>query len=540
MLDANVSMYDYYLHRTEKLPYNTRTLSFYGKVINKRNFVKHVEAFAGYLQSININKGDNVIICLGNIPNAIISFYAVNLIGGIANVVHPLMPCVQLENIASKTKSKAFIMLDEFLPKYESIISDKNNIIVSCSASDYLPKSFGIFYKLYINNKTKNIVKKSSNITTFSRALKLNLKLSRIVVSGDDIAVYMHSSGSTGEPKTAMISNKAYNYYADSMINHFGDKQTYNERMLMVLPIFHTFGLGVCMHTILVSGGMSVLMPKFNGKKACGLIKKNKCTMLAGVPNMYAKIVESGKFEGKYLLNIRACYCGGDKLPESLQNSFCQQMQKQSSNVRISQGYGLTEAGVCLINGDKHYKEGSLGQVVKHSQACVIDENGIKLAPNIIGELCIAGQTLMNGYHDDIELTKQVMFADDEGTVWLRTGDFAYIDEQNYVFYVDRKKRLIKISGINVFPSEIESVVNTLPFIDKCCAVGYVENNKNFIKLFVVLSNKLCDEQEICKQIKLKIQKNLLKYAMPQRIEIVQSLPLTEIGKVDFKKLEQL
>ncbi|MEG1536412.1 MAG: AMP-binding protein, partial [Clostridia bacterium] len=361
-------------------------------------------------------------------------------------------------------------------------------------------------------------------------------------VSGDDIAVFMHSGGTTGKAKTVLLTNSAFNHLADNIANIVDCKASNRDGMLMVLPIFHTFGLGICMHTSLAFSMRIVLMPKFQPKAACRLVKKYGVTFVAGVPNMYRKMIECGKFHGKYLAKIRECYVGGDRLDEKIEIAFEKAMSDAGNKLTLSQGYGLTEACVACVNSKNLYKKNSIGKPIKGNEFAIIDEQGNFVAPPKVGMIVIASDQLMTCYFDDEKSTKEAFFLDEKGKKWLKTGDIGYMDKDGYVFFVDRAKRLIKISGMNVFPQEIENLVSKLEFVENCCLVKKMYDNKTGTLLFVALKANLCYNNtnfDAVQIIRKEIARHMLKYYMPQEIRVVDTLPLTQIGKVDYKKLEE-
>lgn len=534
-MDANQSMFNFVSQSTMRLDSKSATILFYGKYIRKDEFFEKVERVAGYLQNLNIKKGDNVVLCLGNIPNAIICFYAINKIGAIINVVHPLITSQSLKEISDKMNPAAYVVFDEFFGNYPWIAQSGKPVIV-CSASDYLPVIAKQVYPLIVYKSTKNNLI-NSNVIKFSKIKKTEYRCIPPNVDGQDIAVYMHSGGTTDTPKTVEMSNLAFNNLAINMYNHIGMLLDGRFGMLMALPIFHTFGLGVCMHTILSLGALCIMMPKFNGKRACAIIKKYDCRLIAGVPNMYKKMVFSGKFNGKKISKLFSCYCGGDKLDKKVYDKFASEMRKVGSDLVISEGYGLTEACVCAINKLDNYKFGSIGLPATNNQFAVIDENEQFLPPNQKGMLVLNSNTVMSGYYNDPIATKNAFFVDKSGTRWLKTGDIGYIDQDGFIFFVDRQKRLIKISGINVFPQEIENQVKTIAEVFECCAVEINVEGKSAIKLFVQAKDINADKKHLKDKIINNIKQNMLKYCVPAKIEFLDNIPLTQIGKVDFKKL---
>ena len=255
---------------------------------------------------------------------------------------------------------------------------------------------------------------------------------------------------------------------------------------------------------------------------------------------MYAKMVACGKFKGKYLRKIKNCYCGGEKLSDDIKKSFEDAMAKSGNPIKLCAGYGLTEGGICCVNTMDIHKEGTLGKPVKNNVFGVIDENNNFVEPMQRGMIALTCNSMMTGYYNAPELDKEVFFYDKQGRKWLKTGDVGYMDEEGYIYFVDRLKRMIKISGINIFPQEVEDCVNKFDGIVRSCVIPYVENGKNFLKLYIVLEDGVVGDDAYIEDLRAYIAKNLLKYNMPKIIEVAESLPLTQIGKVDFKVLQEL
>ena len=534
MENFDQSMYQYALDRTSCLKDSNKMLNFYGKAISRKKFILEVDRIASYLQTtLKVAKGDNVVLCLGNIPNAIICFYAINKIGAIANVLHPLVKDETLRNIYKEHNPKCFIMFDEFLHNYTLFNEIKTPVIV-CSALDYLPYLYRSFYHMYIYKDVKDIEYRK-NLIKYSYIRKG--VLNPVEIKGDDIAVYMHSSGTTGNSKTACQTNAAYNHLAHNLISAaYGECVSSDKQgMLMALPIFHVFGLGVCMHTAIAHGVQVILMPKFSARYGVYLLMMRPVTMISGVPNMYRKLVKHPLFKGPWLKKLVDCFVGGDKLDDELKEAFESACASYGNNIKMAQGYGSTEAGIVLINLQNNQKQGSIGVPLESCEIKILDDKMKALPSGDVGNIYLTSNTMMQSYYD--KTLNEGTLLEIDGKMWLNTGDVGYQDETGHVYFKERKKRLIKISGINVFPTEIEDVVNNIEEIKISCAVQGEKDKKPIIKLFVEMNKGITYNQDIEKKIKDEINLRLLKYSMPSEIIPIEKMPLTDIGKVDYKKL---
>lgn len=532
------SMYEYMKMRSGND--NRIALSYYGNHIGYDNMLLEIEKLSNCLNCIGVSDIDNVAICLPNIPNAIISFYAVNRLGASVNLIHPLVPPMQLLDMITKLNSKVLFLFDLFYEKHREVLKKSGVKVILCSASDYMQGFKKPLYNLATYKKVKNIVY-SKDILKYSNIIGKKYDNAKVVYGescGERIACYIHSGGTTGEPKIAMMPNKAINECSYNVRTLIGDRVEKNKSMLMVLPLFHVFGLGVCMHTTLTAGGRCLLVPKFSSKYVAKLVRKERATYMAGVPTMYEKLLNEKAFNGEFLKDMKCCYSGGDKLPKELKERFDNLMVKNGSECRLCEGYGLTEAGICTVNITENSMDGAVGLPLGNTKIAIVDKDNRFLSSGELGEICISGENVMSGYYGDSITSSEVLFLGEDNNTYVKTGDYGYISDSGHLFYVDRLKRMIKISGINVFPAEIERLVtDNIDIVSKCCAIESICNEKSSIKLFVMLKNDNADKEKVELDIRKLIKNNLMKYSMPKKIVFTHSLPMTEIGKVDYKKL---
>jgi len=509
-------------------------LSYFGKILENDEVLDRIDRFAYYLHKQGIGKGDVVAICLPNIPAAVFSVYAVNKCGAIANLIHPLTPPLGLKKILDKTNSKILIHLDSFYVKGADIL--KNYKTVLCNVSDDMGMPMKPFAWLSTRKASHKSLKNPDTIR-FSDCLKENGEVD-CQGSDEDIAAYLHSGGTSGTPKTIMISNRSINACAEKTGALVGDFYGNTDAMLMALPLFHGFGLGVAMHATIYKGAKVVLMPRFSGKEAAKIIKKEGVSFIAGVPQMYNKIMDAEEFRGEHLKKLKNCYCGGDKLPKSIKDRFDKLMKEHGNNIEILEGYGLTEMlTVSHVNVPGASKPSSVGKPLEGLSHKIVDDKGNTLKTGESGEICLAGDTMMSGYLNDEEATEKAVREDSNGVKWLFTGDCGYEDEDGFLYFRERIKRMIKVSGVNVFPQEIEYTVSEMPEIKCACALEISYHNKPAVKLFVVLNQENTMNEELEKKISGYIGDRLMKYSVPKIIEVRDSLPLTQIGKVDYRAL---
>ncbi len=506
----------------------------FGKLISRKKFIHDVEAVAGFLSHKGIKRGDVVTMFLPNVAQSFVAFYAINRIGAVANIVHPLTPAETLADIMKATHSKAVFVLDIIMEPYVNILRRLNRLVIVCSSSDYSSSVKKPALKLYSKLKVKTKTP-SSNTAYFHTVCNLDYVAPDVRDNGDDDAVYLHGGGTTGKSKTIRLSNHNLNSLAFKLSFFDSPHAPGEEFSLCVLPLFHAFGLGVVLHFSMCAGFTCIGMPTFSAEKANKYIKKYNVTYIVGVPNMFKKMYEASNFDGEHLKKLRLLWAGGDIISETFLNAFNSKLEKWGAKGRLYRGYGLTEvSSVCTANIAGAYRENSIGKPLDGMTIEIWDDKQKKLPPNTIGEIAVSGSTVMKGYFNSDD---SGVYEDKKGKRWVLTGDLGYLDEDGYLFFTGRKKRMIIISGYNVYPSDIENQVLELDYINEACAVqGYIDT-KPIIRLFVSLNQPVENKEETCKVIKEYCDSKLEKFSRPSTVTILDALPKTRMAKIDFMKL---
>ena len=506
----------------------------FGNLISRKKFMNDVESVAGYLDSKGIGKGDVITVFMPNIVQCFAAFYAINRIGAIANIVHPLTPADAFEEIIKKTHSKAIFVFDMIMEPYVDILRRLNRLVIVCSASDYAPKLTRPALKVVEKVKVKSKAP-SSNTARYHTISNLSYRAPKIEGNGDDVAVYLHGGGTTGKSKTIQLTNANLNALAYKLSFLDEPHAPGEEFSLIVLPLFHAFGLGVALHFSMCAGFTCIGMPTFSADKANKYIKKYNVTYIVGVPAMYKKMYEASNFDGEHLKRLRLLWAGGDIVSDTFMHAFNSKLAKWGAKGRLYRGYGLTEvSSVCTANVRGANKENSIGKPLDGLEIEIWDEKKKKLPPNTIGEIAITGSTVMKGYFGSDD---DGVYVDKKGKRWVLSGDLGYVDEEGYFFFTGRKKRMIIISGYNVYPNDIEQEVLKLDYINEACAVqGYIDS-KPVIKLFVSLTQPTNHPEETCKYIKEYCDSKLEKFSRPTTVTILDALPKTKMAKIDFMKL---
>ena len=312
-------------------------------------------------------------------------------------------------------------------------------------------------------------------------------------------------------------------------------------RMFSVMPLFHGFGLGVGIHTALINGGTCILIPQFTVKTYARDVKKYKPTVIVGVPTLFEGLLRAEGFDFD-LSFLEGVFCGGDSLSIELKKKVDTFLKEHNSKVQIREGFGTTECvtASCLTPYD-FYREGSIGIPFIDVYYQICDPNtDVEVPYGTEGEICICGPTVMKGYLDNKAETASTLRTHDDGNVWLHTGDLGTMDEDGFVYYKQRMKRLIIVSGINVYPSQVENAIDTHPDVLLSCAIGVPDPYKmHVVKAFVVLRQGVEPSDKIKEEIIENCKKNISRYGVPKEIEFRTELPKTLVGKVAYRELEK-
>ena len=536
-MNVNQSLYQSIKDASNLYP-DRNALLFMGKYMTYHQMISKIDLISENLKQLGLKSKDVVSMAMPNVFEAIFVFYAVNKIGAICHMVHPLTPVNQMKKFMEKTGSKMLFILESFFEHYQDLlaIEDVHFFLINPTQEFGLIKRFG--YKL-INAKKLKHVKYTNQVHRFKELYHLLPETETMTHDAKDSSVYLHSGGTSGEPKTIALSDFAINTLASKTIFILGEDDFEDRHMLAVLPMFHGFGLCMGVHAMISLGGVNTLMPKFNAYEAIDLIKKNQINYLIGVPSLFENLISKPEIRGTHLQNVKQVFVGGDYVSIDLKHRFDRLMKEYGSKARMLEGYGLTECvTVCAVNTLKQHLQTSVGKPLPGLLIDVVDLETRKFVEREqFGEICVSGDTLMNGY---LENENEIFFEDESGRRWIYTGDYGYIDQTGYVHFKQRLKRIVKVSGIPVLPSEIESLVSQMDEVKEVCAIGVPDIDKgNIIKLFLSL-NKHENQETISASIKQRIKEELSIYAVPKEIVFLETLPKTIIGKIDARKLETM
>ena len=523
---------------------NNVALDFMGRSTTYRQLINEIEKCAKALKTIGVRENDKVTIALPNCPQAIYMFYAVNLIGGIANMIHPLSAEKEIEFYLNESESVTAITLDQFYHKFESIRSNTKvvNIIIA-SIKDALSQPIRAGYMLTEGRKNKKIPKDAPVIRweEFMRLSRVCFYDYKVERKAEDPAVILYSGGTTGTTKGIVLSNFNFNAAGQQVIAanpmfRIGDK------MLAAMPIFHGFGLGVCIHTMLSQGGRCLLVPRFNAKTYAKDMVKHKCNFIAGVPTLYEALLRLPSMEGADLSRLKGVFSGGDSLSVELKKKFDKFLYDHKAVVQVREGYGSTETvTACLLTPPHMSKEGSIGVPFPDTYVKIVEPGTDRELPyGEEGEILIAGPSTMMGYMNHPEETAQTLRTHSDGLTWVCTGDLGKMDSEGFVYFSGRAKRMIISSGYNVYPGQIENILDASELVQMSCVIGVPDPYKmQKVKAFVKPAFGVEPNDETKQALMSYCRRNIAKYAMPYDIEFRDELPKTPIGKVAYRVLEQ-
>lgn len=536
------SICDAVFKTAEEVPQNT-ALSYMGRKINYKTLKNKILQTANAFYSLGIRKGDRVTVCLPNIPQAVYSLYALNYIGAVASMIHPLSAEKEIVFYLQTVKSKYCVGLDQFYEKLKNVIKEYplEKLIVA-SASDELAPFKKVAYNLFLKKKAEKEAKTQGNVILWKDLIKsIDKTAEKIDETGKDVAVILFSGGTTGVTKGIQLSNLNFNALAYQTIE-MACYPVRGSKMLAAMPVFHGFGLGVCIHTLMVAGGESLLVPRFNVQSYSELIKKNRPNFIAGVPTLYEAMIRSNYLDGVDLSCLKGVFSGGDSLSIELKKKFDKFLKDHGATIRVREGFGTTECvtASCLTPFDRE-KEGSIGVPYPDTYYKIFKPGTQEeCAPNELGEICLRGPSVMVGYLDKPEENALTLQTHPDGYVWLHTGDLGCMDEEGFVYFKQRIKRMIVTSGYNVYPSQIENIIDGYEAVQMSCVIGVKDEIKmQKIKAFIVLKNGYEESDELKSNVMEYLRKHIAKYAMPYAIEFRKELPKTLVGKVAYTELEK-
>lgn len=540
------TMYQMVADTARKYPQNI-AYDFMGRQTDYATFLRRIELTARAFLAMGIHKGDRVTICMPNSPQGVDCFYALNRIGAVPNMIHPLSAPQEIAFYLNVSQSKAVVTLDQYYYKIEQILPD---LQVSCriiiaKIRDELP---GLKKALFPVTKTARAVQKlpRTGYILWNDFLAAGRRYHKDLPPDDgrfdDCGAILYSGGTTGTTKGIMLSNLNFNALGLQTIAASGYSSVAGMKMLSIMPLFHGFGLGIGIHTALIGGATCILVPQFSVKIYADILKKQKPNLIPGVPTLFEALLRADSLDGVDLSFLKGVFSGGDSLSPELKKKVDQFLKDHNSTEQIREGYGTTECVTASCLTPKDYaRSGSIGIPFPDTFYKVVQPGTTEELPaNTDGEICISGPTVMLGYMDNPQETAQTLRRHAEGRIWLHTGDLGRMDQDGFIYFRQRIKRMIVTSGYNVYPSQLENIIDGHEKVLLSCVIGVKDPYRvQRVRAYVVPMPGVEPTEALKQEILDYCEKRIAKYAMPREIVFRPELPKTLVGKVAYRVLEE-
>ena len=549
----NMSAYSYLYSRNAE--YQERiALSYFGRKITFRELFDNIDKAAAGLKASGINEGDIVSISLPNIPEAVYLFYAVSKIGAIANMIDPRTSIDGIESYVKESGSNQLIMIDNYFEKGSELLKNGSiSKLIAVSPAQSLP--LGLQYGYKAKEFVERTLKKQSKIVYNEHVLNWN----SFITEGEKVdkktldatfvpnrpLVIEHTGGTTGNPKGVVLSNENINAVAlQSVLTGIDMQREHN--WLDIMPTFIAYGVGMGLHLPLTIGMETILIPQFDAKKFDELLYKYKPIHMVFVPSYWGTIINSKKLAKQDLSYIIAPTVGGDSMDTTLEEEANKFLADHNCTSKVVKGYGMTEiCGGVSGTVDQNNEIGSVGiPFVKTTISVFEPGTDNELGYNQNGEICVNTPNMMLGYLNNEEATNNVIKQHSDGSYWVHTGDIGYMNERGSVFIVDRIKRMmIRYDGFKIFPSIIENAIASHPAVELCKVVALddLEHRQGKLpKAHIVLKEEYKGQEHyVLEGIKEICAEKLAEYVQPVDYQFRDELPLTPIGKIDYRQLEE-
>ena len=521
---------------------------FMGKKTTFAQFMEKIDQTAQAFLAMGIQKGDRVTICMPNCPQALHAFYGLNRIGAVSNMIHPLSAAGEIKFYLNFSHSKCILTLDQFYAKIAPVMPELDNKdckLLLAKIEDELYPHLALGYALTAARKYPKPPKNGNYIwwSEFQRVgKKRNLPLPKDYGRAEDGASILYSGGTTGTTKGILLSNMNFNALGLQTIAASGFSPIDGMKMLSVMPVFHGFGLGIGIHTALIGGACCILVPKFNVNTYADLLIKKQPNIIPGVPTLFEALLRAEKLENADLSCLKGVFSGGDSMSIELKKKVDEFLKMHHASVQVRQGYGLTECVTASCLTPKDYNRvGSIGVPFPDTYYKIVKPGTQEEVPyGEEGEICLSGPTVMLEYVNHPEETAQTKQTHADGLTWIHTGDLGMMDEDGFIYFRQRIKRMIVTNGYNVYPSQLENILDGHDYVHLSCVIGVKDPIKmQRVKAFVVLKPGYQPTEACKKELLDYCRKHIAKYAMPSDIEFREELPKTLVGKVAYRVLEE-
>lgn len=535
-----------FLKESNKHRLHDTAIYYYGKRITVHHLIERIDECANAFDALGVKKGDTVSLLSASTPESIIALYALNKIGASVNAIDPRMDVKSIARMIKGSGSEVLIVIEIAYPKVAAIFSDINqrNVIVQ-SPSTSLPPIKKLATKLVARERIPYGKKGIMSWDTFIKGAKNGNAVEAEYV-GDATVAITYTGGTTGFPKGVMLTNDSMNAVAFNFI-HSGLVHEDGQRFLGIMPIFSSYGLVCGIHMPLTLGCEVALIPRFYPNKMGEYVRKYKPSHMIATPAFYEILINSDEMKDFDLSFMLTMGSGGDSMNAGLETKLEAFMESHNIRYPLAQGYGMSEvsAAATFCVNDR-YKKGSVGIPCIATTIGIFDpETGEELGYGEHGEICITGDTMMKGYYNNKEETEYVMRRHADGKVWIHSGDIGYIDEDGFVYVQGRVKRMItRFDGHKVFPITIESFICDDERVHSCSVIAVDDRERlqgqyPMAVIELVAGIDVSERESICKDIYNKCHELLEERGRPVAVVCINEIPLTAMGKNDYRTLEK-
>ena len=537
-----LSAFEYVCQRS-KNHLNDTALEYYGRKFTYADLIVNVKKTAAALRGAGVKKGDIITVVSIMTPEIIALFYAADMMGATLNLVDPRYSVEGIREYIEEVDSHLLVCLNVVYERCRQAAKRTNvEKVIVLSPADSLPPVMAVGYKLTTPDKNKY----ASNVIRWKQFIKGGEGQSTAAepYDPDHACVVVHTGGTTGSPKGVMLTDDCFNgialqFQAYPKLFHRGQK------LMNVMPPFIAYGFACGIHLPLVLGFTVIIIPNLDPAKLGSLVLKHKPEHMFGVPTHYQQLASDPKLRDKDLSFIINYAAGGDSLSRGAEQTVNDFLAAHGARYPIAKGYGMTEvSSAATVAAGLDNKPGSVGIPMVNTVVAAFEPGTDQELPiGQRGELCISGPCLMKGYYNKPEETAILLRRHPDGRVWAHTGDMGYLDEDGFVYLDSRIKRMIiRHDGFKVFPSMIENVVSRHPAVHQCSVVGcadkdHVQGRLPFVYI-VLKADTTAKKKQVIRELERMCAEELPEYVQPVAYKFISSMPMTPVGKVDYRQLE--
>lgn len=537
-----LSAFEYVCQRS-KNHLNDTALEYYGRKFTYADLIVNVKKTAAALRGAGVKKGDIITVVSIMTPEIIALFYAADMMGATLNLVDPRYSVEGIREYIEEVDSHLLVCLNVVYERCRQAAKRTNvEKVIVLSPADSLPPVMAVGYKLTTPDKNKY----ASNVIRWKQFIKGGEGQSTAAepYDPDHACVVVHTGGTTGSPKGVMLTDDCFNgialqFQAYPKLFHRGQK------LMNIMPPFIAYGFACGIHLPLVLGFTVIIIPNLDPDKLGSLVLKHKPEHMFGVPTHYQQLASDPKLRDKDLSFIINYAAGGDSLSRGAEQTVNDFLAAHGARYPIAKGYGMTEvSSAATVAAGLDNKPGSVGIPMVNTVVAAFEPGTDReLSIGQRGELCISGPCLMKGYYNKPEETAILLRRHPDGRVWAHTGDMGYLDEDGFVFLDSRIKRMIiRHDGFKVFPSMIENVVSRHPAVHQCSVVGCADKDHTQGRLpfvYIVLKSDItAKKKQVIRELERMCAEELPEYVQPVAYKFISSMPMTPVGKVDYRQLE--